>query len=323
MSSGSPLSATRPVPPTTDPIGPATDQAQTELDSTNHFAPLLRPRRPRSSSAGAAVPDGHPETPRTSGPPDIAGKTRRPAACAVGVETAAKPAASPRLYRDLRCDPQDTATRILLETERLLRVYGHRKITVADVADACGFSATNVYRYFSSRRAILDTLASHYLHEAERAALACAIRSGDSARDRLSGFLTDLNKALTIFSDFEPQLSELLADATAERWPCYSHYDALVVCHIARILAEGSASGEFRLEDDTKQEARRVKAAACALVEPDVIRLCRDKHDVRTREALSRLIAAALLKQSVPPCCASPQGVTLVGRLPIGEMQWP
>jgi hypothetical protein len=110
-----------------------------------------------------AVPDGHPETPRTSGPHEMPGKTPRSAACPVEVETAAKPAAGPPLYRILRCDPQDKATRILLETERLLRLYGHRKITVADVADASGFSAANVYRYFSSRRAILDTLASHYL----------------------------------------------------------------------------------------------------------------------------------------------------------------
>jgi AcrR family transcriptional regulator len=253
------------------------------------------------------VPDGRPETPRASGPPDIAGKTLRPSACAVGVETAAEPAASPRLYHASRREPQNKTTCLLLEAERLLRIYGHRKITVADVADACGFSAANIYRYFSSRGAILDTLASHYLHEAERIALAGAIR-GDSARDRLSSFLTGLNKTLIIFSDSEPQVSELLADAAAEQWPCYSRYDALVVGQIAKILAEGSASGEFRLEDDSEQEARRVKAAACALVEPDVIRLCRDKHDIYTREALSRLIAAALLARSLPPCCASPHG---------------
>jgi hypothetical protein len=82
----------------------------------------------------------------------------------------------------------------------------------------------------------------------------------------------------------------------------------LIVCDIAKILAEGNATGEFRLEDDSEHEARRVKAAACALVEPDVIRLCRDKHDICTREALSRLIAAALSLRSVPPCRASPHG---------------
>jgi AcrR family transcriptional regulator len=220
----------------------------------------------------------------------------------------------------LRCDPQDPATRILLETERLLKIYGHRKIRVADVAGACSFSASNVYRYFSSRRAILDTLASHYLCEAERTALAYAGRGSDSSRDRLSAFLSGLNTALIVFSDSEPRVSELLADAAAGQWPCYSQYEALVVRRIARILAEGSASGELRLEVDPEQEARRVKAAACALVEPDVIRLCRDKHDVRTRKALSRFIAAALLNRSVPPSGASPHADSCQ-TLPTGEMQ--
>jgi len=127
---------------------------------------------------------------------------------------------SPRLYGALRRARPENAARILLETERLLRIYGHRKITVADIADACGFSAANVYRYFSSRRAILDALASHYLHETERAALACTICNRDSAGDRLSGLLSGLNTALVIFADREPRVSELLADATTEQWPC-------------------------------------------------------------------------------------------------------
>jgi AcrR family transcriptional regulator len=215
--------------------------------------------------------------------------------------TTGKSGASPRLYSAMRSVPQDKPTRILLETERLLRIYGHSKLTVADVADGCGFSAANVYRYFPSRRAILDALASHYLREAERTALACTIRNGDSAHDRLSRFLTGLSTALTTFSDFEPRASELLADATTEQWPCYSHYEARLVQNIAKILTDASISGEFRLAGELEQEARRVKAAACALVEPDVIRLCRDRYDVCTREALSRLIAAALSNQSLSP----------------------
>jgi AcrR family transcriptional regulator len=177
---------------------------------------------------------------------------------------------------------------------------------VADIGDACGFSAANVYRYFSSRRAILNSLASHYLREAERTALSCAICNSHSARDRLSGFLAGLNTALIVFSDSEPRVSELLADATAEQWPCYTHYDARLVRHITKILTAASASGEFRLLGDAEQEARRVKAAACALVEPDVILSCRDRYDVSTREAVSRLIAAALSNQSVSPSGASP-----------------
>jgi hypothetical protein len=97
----------------------------------------------------------------------------------------------------------------------------------------------------------------------------------------------------------------LLADATAEQWPCYSHYDARLVHHITRILAAASASGEFRLAGDAGQEARHVKAAACALVEPDVVLSCRDRYDASAREAVSRLIADALLNRSVSPSGAS------------------
>jgi AcrR family transcriptional regulator len=209
-----------------------------------------------------------------------------------------KPGVSPRLYGIVQGAPRENAARILIETERLLRIYGHRKVTVADIADACDFSAANVYRYFSSRRVMLDTLASHYLHETERAALACAVRNSSSARDRLSGFLTGLNTALMIFAEREPRVSQLLADATAEQWPCYTHYDARLVGHMTGILSAASASEEFRLADDAEQEARRLKAAACALVEPDVILSCRDRYDASTREAVSQLIADALLN----PC---------------------
>jgi hypothetical protein len=48
-----------------------------------------------------------------------------------------------------------------------------------------------------------------------------------------------------------------------------------------------------------------VKAAACALVEPDVILSRRDRYDASTREAVSQLIADALLNQSVSPSRAS------------------
>src|SRR5260370_3387297 len=182
MSSRPLTSAAYPVPPATDPIGPATHRAQ----------------------------------------PDIAGTRLRSAAGAVETEATAKPDASPRLYQALRCDPQDQAACILVKTERLLRTYGHHKIRVAEIADACGFSATNVYRYFSTRSAILDALASHYLREAERTALAGVIRGGDSARDRLDAFLIRFNTALIIFSASQPKVPQLPPPAPAQHSPSYS-----------------------------------------------------------------------------------------------------
>src|SRR5260221_14412202 len=112
MSCGHLTSAPYPVPPALNQLGPATHRAQ----------------------------------------PDIAGRTLSSAAGAIETEATAKPDASPRLYQALRCDPQDQAACILVKTEKLLRTYGHHKIRVAEIADACGFSAANVSRYFSTRR---------------------------------------------------------------------------------------------------------------------------------------------------------------------------
>ena len=148
-------------------------------------------------------------------------------------------------------------------------------------------------------------LCESFARGTERAALACAICNSHSARDRLSSFLTGLNTALMIFADREPRVSELIADATAEQWSCYTHHDARLVRHVTKILASASASGEFRLEGEAEQEARRVKVAACALLEPDVVLSCRDRYDAYTREAVSRLIADAFLNQSVSPSRAS------------------
>src|SRR5258708_19982841 len=115
MSSRPRASATCPVPPATDPIGPLTHHPEAELATAHRFAALQNPRPVRSSS----------------------------------VEAADKPGASPRLYGALHCAPRENATRILRETERLLRIYGHRKITVADVAGARAFSAPHASPSFS------------------------------------------------------------------------------------------------------------------------------------------------------------------------------
>src|SRR5258708_14065823 len=98
-------SATCPVPPATDPIGPLTHHARAELATAHHFAAPPSPRPVRSSS----------------------------------VEAADNLCANPRLYGALRRAPPENSARILLETERLLRIYGHRKITVADIAHSCRF----------------------------------------------------------------------------------------------------------------------------------------------------------------------------------------
>jgi AcrR family transcriptional regulator len=53
---------------------------------------------------------------------------------------------------------KDTRTRILTEAERLFRHYGYGKTTIADISEACGMSAANVYRFFPSKSALVEAI---------------------------------------------------------------------------------------------------------------------------------------------------------------------
>src|SRR5262245_65895013 len=66
-------------------------------------------------------------------------------------------------------DALETRTRILVEAERLFRVYGYSKTTVADIAEACRMSPANVYRFFESKSAINNTLCERFIAECEQA----------------------------------------------------------------------------------------------------------------------------------------------------------
>lgn len=52
---------------------------------------------------------------------------------------------------------------MLEATERLIRIHGARKVTVSDVAAACGMSQSNAYRFFPSRRALLEAVGERWL----------------------------------------------------------------------------------------------------------------------------------------------------------------
>jgi len=69
----------------------------------------------------------------------------------------------------LSLDALQTRDRILAEAERLFRVYGYSKTTVADIAEACRMSPANVYRFFASKSAINNAICERIIAEDEAA----------------------------------------------------------------------------------------------------------------------------------------------------------
>src|SRR5947207_10633154 len=84
----------------------------------------------------------------------------------------------------LKAKPDDTRARIIETAEALFRRLGCAKTAVADIAAELKMSPANVYRFFSSKNAIVEAICQRCLSELEDRAWAVA-RSRGSAAERI------------------------------------------------------------------------------------------------------------------------------------------
>ena len=178
MSSRPLASATCPVPPATDPIGPLTHHAGAELATAHHFAALPSPRRVRSSS----------------------------------VEAARRAWREPTAVRFLAGAPRENAARILIETERLSKFAAIAKSPWRTSPTPAVLRRQRLSVFLepharSSTRLRLTTYAkSNVQRLLARSATAIRARSAQWFPHRLE-------HRFDIFADCEPRVSELLAEA--------------------------------------------------------------------------------------------------------------
>src|SRR3954462_15233783 len=100
----------------------------------------------------------------------------------------------------VKTKPDDTRARIVESAEALFRRLGFTKTAVADIAAELGMSPANVYRFFSSKNAIVEAICQRCLGDLDSKAWAGA-RSRGPAADRNTRLF------LEIFRDHKENLS--------------------------------------------------------------------------------------------------------------------
>src|SRR5438105_8030233 len=80
--------------------------------------------------------------------------------------------------------PDDTRARIMETADALFRRLGFAKTAVADIAAELGMSPANVYRFFSSKNAIVEAICQRCLAELEAKAW-MVVRAKAPAAERL------------------------------------------------------------------------------------------------------------------------------------------
>ena len=142
----------------------------------------------------------------------------------------------------------DTRERILVVAERLFRQIGYQKTTVADIAKELRMSPANVYRFFESKKAIHEGVARALMGEVEVAAAAIVAKPGPAA-SRMRELLTTIHQMNTERYVGDSKLHEMVEIAMEESWEvCVAHMQT-VTESIGGVIAQGVASGEFRLAD--------------------------------------------------------------------------
>src|ERR1700758_2983192 len=91
----------------------------------------------------------------------------------------------------VKIKPDDTRARIMETAEALFRRLGFAKTAVADIAAELGMSPANVYRFFSSKNAIVEANCQRYLGEIEAGAWA-VVQSKVSAAARIERLFLEI-----------------------------------------------------------------------------------------------------------------------------------
>lgn len=156
---------------------------------------------------------------------------------------------------------------ILDAAEVRFRRYGFAKTTMVELACDCGMSAGNLYRYFANKEEIGAQVAVRCMQDHEEIGRGVIAQSDLSASEKLETFIVAV--ALDTFERVikDSELNELVLHITEKRNDIVEPHVRALIDIIARMLAEGDASGEFEI-DDLATTAQAVLLACKGVVHP-------------------------------------------------------
>ncbi|MEM6683189.1 MAG: TetR/AcrR family transcriptional regulator [Pseudomonadota bacterium] len=171
--------------------------------------------------------------------------------------------------RPARYTEDEARALILNSAEKVIERYGFQKTTIADIAKECGFSASNVHKFFGTKSAIKQAIAERTLgaifSEACRAA-----NHEHGAGDKIAAFISTVNKAT--LERFEKQASvfEGLAAAADEKWLVVREYRMAILRKLEELIDYGNDQGDFDVPN-VKNTALAVHMSLFRLMHPSMI----------------------------------------------------
>lgn len=144
--------------------------------------------------------------------------------------------------------PPSADARLLAIAADHLRRFGARRVTVVGVAEEAGMTHANVYRYFPSKEALLDAVASSALKPIETL-LSHLASSPDPADDKLERMILALARAYRDLIEGNAAVFAIYAEAVEHNRGVARRHRGRARTLFERVVEEGVATGVFEVRD--------------------------------------------------------------------------
>ena len=161
----------------------------------------------------------------------------------------------------------DVRTQIVEAAMQHFSRYGYEKTTVAELADAVGFSKAYIYKFFESKQAIGEAICRDRLRMIMEAVDQAAAQS-TSASDKLRRVFRAFMEAGSHLFFQERRLYEIAATAAGTPWPSVRAHEERVKQLLVQILKEGRDSGEFERKTPLDEAAKALHLVLRPYVNP-------------------------------------------------------
>jgi len=191
-----------------------------------------------------------------------------------------------------RASVEPSDARILQIAAEHVRRYGAAKTTVVAVAAEAGMSHANVYRYFPSKRSLIEALLEQWLKPLE-AGLHEIADAPDQADDKLERIVSAVYRAYRNKVETDPHLFAIFAEVIEAGRAAGRRHRAKIQGEISRVVDEGMSSGVFRPADQRRAVAL-VFDGLHRFLHPVSIRLDRDIPREQADARFERLTSIVL-----------------------------
>jgi AcrR family transcriptional regulator len=193
----------------------------------------------------------------------------------------------------LKPKPDDTRARIIESADAMFRRLGYAKTAVADIAAELRMSPANVYRFFSSKNAIVEAICQRCLSELDDKAWVVG-RARAPASVRMEKLFLEILNYHRENLITEKRVHDIVLVAMENNWDAIRAHTEVIRTIIELIVRDGIESGEFE-GVDPREASLVIKRSMLMFCHPLMVAEClEDDHDLEAeaRESVRFLLRA-------------------------------